>query len=106
MTLHADLRGELAFLRLPRRTHGARLVHRDGQRLLAVAVQVAFQRPVGDEGMRVVRRADDDGVEVFVIEALAPVDVGRGTGKRFSASGKRASLMSHSATTFSSAMEL
>jgi hypothetical protein len=31
--------------------------------------------------MRVVRRADDDGVEVFVIEALAPVDVSRGTGE-------------------------
>ena len=79
MALHADLRGEFALFRLPRRTDSARLVHRDGQRLLAVAMQVTFQRPIGDESMRVVRRADDDGVEVFVIKAFAPVDVSRGT---------------------------
>ena len=51
-------------------------------------MQVAVQRPVGDEGVRVVGRADDHGVEVLLIEALPPVDVGLGLGEPLQGVGK------------------
>jgi hypothetical protein len=53
-------------------------VDRVGERLLAVDVLAAVQGPYVDEGVRVVGRGADDGVDVFLVEALAPVDVGLG----------------------------
>ena len=62
--------------------HLAHFVHRMGQRLLAVHVQPAPQRPHDRNRVRVVGRGDDHGVEVlFLVEHLAKVDVGLGLGK-------------------------
>ena len=104
--LHADLRGKLVLFLHPVRADDAGLFHADRQRLLAIDVQIAIQGPIGDEGVRVIGRADDHGVEVFLLEALPPVDVGLGLGEiASSASGKRFSFTSQRATTFSSASE-
>ena len=75
MTLHADLRGELAFFREPVRTDRARFFDGNRERLLAIHVQVAVQRPVRHERVRVVRGAAHDAVEAFVIQRLTPVGV-------------------------------
>lgn len=40
-----------------------------------------MQRPVGNESVVMVRRADDHRIEVFVVEAVAPVGVGLRFGK-------------------------
>ena len=39
-------------------------------------MQAAIERPVGDECVVVIRGADDDGIEVLLLMALAPVGVG------------------------------
>jgi hypothetical protein len=78
MPLHADLCGKLVFLLHPVGPHHACLFNRDGQRLLAVDVQVAVERPVGDKGMRVIGRADDNRVEVLLLQTLPPIDVSLG----------------------------
>src|SRR3954466_7442090 len=70
VALHADLRGELALLRLPRGAHRARFVHRDRKRLLAIDVQVPLERPVRHEGVAMVRGADDDGIETGMIQRV------------------------------------
>ena len=48
------------------------------QGLFAVAVQAAIQRPIGDESVRMVRSAANHGIDVLLLEALAPIDVGFG----------------------------
>src|SRR6185369_10555770 len=44
--------------------------------LFAIDVHVTVQRPVGDEGMLVIRGANDHGFHVFLIETPTPVPVG------------------------------
>ena len=66
----------LLFLLQVVRAHGADLFHGDAERLLAVDVHVAIERPVGDEGMMVVGGADDHGLDVLLVEHLAPVPIG------------------------------
>ena len=73
MALHADLGGELVLFRQPVGAHHAGFLDGDGERLLAIDVQAAVQRPVGDEGVVVVGGADDHGVDVLLLEALPPV---------------------------------
>jgi hypothetical protein len=51
-------------------------------------MQVAVERPVGDERVVVVRRADDDRIDVLLLKAFAPVGVGFGTGKELEDSGE------------------
>ncbi len=86
--LHADLRGQLVFLLQPVRADDAGFFHADRQRLLAVNVQIAIQGPIGDEGVRVVGSADDHGVQVFLLQALPPVDVGLGLGEMLQCIGE------------------
>src|SRR5262245_15046056 len=38
-------------------------------------MQVSVQRPVGDKGMMVIRRANDHCVQPLVVQALPPVNV-------------------------------
>ena len=40
-----------------------------------------FMRPVGDEGVVVVRGADDHGLDVLLVQHLAPVPIGLGLGE-------------------------
>ena len=56
--------------------------HADAQRLLAENMHIAVQRPVGDEGMVMVRRADDDRLDTLLLQALPPVVVGLGAGEK------------------------
>ena len=86
--LHAHLGGQLVLLLQPVRADHAGLFHADRQGLLAVDVQIAVQGPVGDEGVGVVGRADDHGVEVFLLQALPPIDVGLGLGEPFQGVGE------------------
>jgi hypothetical protein len=79
--LHADLRGQLVLFLQPVRPHDARFLDADRQRFLHVHVQITIECPIGDERMRVVGRAADHGVEVFLVEAFPPIDVGLGLGK-------------------------
>ena len=86
--LHADLRRQLALLLHPVGPDDASFFHGDGQRLLAVHVQIAVQGPVGDEGVGVVSRANDHRVQVLLLEAFPPVDVGLGLGEPLEGIGK------------------
>ncbi len=86
--LHAHLRGEFVLLLQPIRADDAGFFHADRQWLLAIDVQVAIQSPIGDEGVRVIGRANDYRVEVFLFEALPPVDIGLGLGEMFQGVGK------------------
>jgi len=81
VALRADLRGELVFLPEVVGAEQSGFFDADAQRLFHVAVQVAVQRPIADERVRMVRRAAEHRVEALVIEALAPVDVGLGLGE-------------------------
>ena len=93
VSLHADLRGKLVFPLQPVGPHDAGFLDANRQRLLHVDVQVAIERPVGNEGVGVVGRAAKHGVNVFLIEALPPVDVGLGV--RESLQGVRKPLLVH-----------
>jgi hypothetical protein len=55
VALHAHLGGELAFFGEPVGAHDAGFLHGDGEGFLAIDVQAAVERPVGDEGVVVVR---------------------------------------------------
>ena len=81
VALHAHLGGEFVFFLEPVGADGAGLVHGDGEGFFAVNVEVAVDGPVGDEGVGMVCGADDHGVEVFLLEHEAPIDVGFGTGE-------------------------
>ena len=65
VTLGAVLRGQLGFLLEIIRADRAHFFHGDAQRLLAIDVHAAIHRPVGDEGVVVIRGADDHGLDVF-----------------------------------------
>ncbi len=78
VNLRAHLRGELALVLEVRLADDAGLVHGVGQRLLAIDVLAAVHRPDVDEGVGVVGRRADNGVDVLLVEALAPVGVGLG----------------------------
>src|SRR5207245_2405886 len=45
------------------------------QRLFAVDVLAAIHRPIGDKGMGVIQAAADDGLDIFLIQALAPIEI-------------------------------
>jgi len=75
VSLRPDLRGQFVLLGQPVRANHAGFFHGVGQRLLAVHVHVAVQSPIGDERMRVIGGAANHGVDVFLLQALAPVDV-------------------------------
>ena len=79
-----DLRAHLrdGFLLGGQAAHLPHFVDRMGQRLFAIDVEPAPQRPHDGNGVRVVGRRDDDGVEVLLlVEQLAEVDVGLGLRK-------------------------
>jgi hypothetical protein len=79
--LGAYLGGEFAFFRQPVGANHASFLDADGEGLFAVNVEIAVERPVGDEGVMVVGRANHRGIEPLVFEAVAPVGVGFGAGK-------------------------
>ena len=66
----------------------ASLFHAIGQRLFAVDVESPIHRPNGNEGVMMVRRADDHGVEVFLVQALTPILVLLGFWELLSGSGE------------------
>jgi len=53
----------------------------------------------------VVCRTDDDGIDVFLLDALSPVRVGLGSRETLERIGKTGLLTSQSATTFSLLIE-
>src|ERR1035437_1821803 len=81
VTLGAVLRDYFVLVLEIIRADRADFVHADAQRLFAVDVDAAIDRPIDDEGVVVIRRADDDGFNVLRIQTLAPVPVGLGLGK-------------------------
>ena len=81
VALGADLGGELVLVLEIVGADDAGLLDAVGQRLLAVDVLAAVHGPIGDEGVRVVGGAADHGVDVLLVEALAPIHVLLGPGK-------------------------
>ena len=75
MPLRSNLRGKLVLLGEPLGTNHTGLLDGIGQWLFAIHVHVTVQSPIGDEGMRVIGRAADDGIDVFLFQAFAPVEV-------------------------------
>ncbi len=49
-----------------------------GQRFLAVYAQAALHGPIARQGVDLVGRAHDNGIQVLLIEELAPIDIGLG----------------------------
>ena len=84
MPLRAHLRGQLVLVLQIGRPNHPRFFHGIGQRLFAIDVQPAVHRPVGDEGVGVIRCAADHRVEVLLFETLSPIDVVFGFGKLLS----------------------
>src|SRR6185312_777004 len=75
VALVAHLRDELLVgeRRLP---EDARLAHRPGERLLDVDVLARVHRRLGDDGVQVIGRGDDDAVDpLLLVEHLAKVEV-------------------------------
>jgi len=81
VTLRADLGRQLILVLQVRRPDSAGLVDTVCQRLFAIDVQPAIHSPIGHKGVRLIRRAADHGVQVFLFQALPPVDVRLGAGK-------------------------
>ena len=55
---------------------GERLVDVVGERLFTIDVFASIQCSDGDEGVPMVRRGDDDGVDVLALQQLAEVGIG------------------------------
>ncbi|MCX6606873.1 MAG: hypothetical protein NTV52_25275 [Acidobacteria bacterium] len=83
VALGAVLGGDLRFVFEVVGADGADLFDGDAEGFFAEDVFAAVDGPVGDEGVVVVGGADYDGVNVLLIEALAPVVVGFGFGEDF-----------------------
>ena len=75
MAQHPDLGGEFVPFRQPVRPDHPGLLDQDGEGLLTINMQPAVERPVGDERMVMVGRANDDRIEVLLLKALAPIRV-------------------------------
>src|ERR1017187_1733464 len=88
VTLGAVLRGQLGLVLEIVGADRARFLHGDAQRLLAVDVHAAVQRPVGDEGVMVVRGANDHALDVLLVQALPPVPIGLGLREYLEAFGQ------------------
>ena len=58
------------------------------QRFFAVDVHSSIQRPVSDERVSVIGRAADDCINVFLVEAFAPINVVLGTGENLGGFGE------------------
>ena len=65
VALRADLRGEFVFVLQVVGADDAGFLDAVAQRLLAIDMHVAVQRPVGDEGVRVIGRADTTALMSF-----------------------------------------
>src|SRR4030095_16933551 len=78
-----NLRADLGHsLRLPRGLgDNARLGNRARQWLLAIKMPSAIEPPDAGDGVRVVRRRDDDSVEILLIHEPAEIAVGFSRGK-------------------------
>jgi hypothetical protein len=64
--------------------HGAGFENGMGQGLLAVDVPARLQGHHGGDGMRVVRRSNNDSIDAFSVEHLAVINVEVGPGKALS----------------------
>ena len=73
MALRAVLRGHLGLALVVIGAHRANLLDADAERFLAEHVHVAVQRPVGDEGVMVIGRANDHGFHILLVHQAAPV---------------------------------
>ena len=75
MTLCADLCRQLGFILEIVCANDAGFFHAICKRLFAIDVQAAIHRPIGDEGVSVIRRATNHRIEVLLFEALAPIGI-------------------------------
>ncbi len=69
MALGADLGGDFAFVLEPGSANDAGFLDAVDQRLFAIDVFVAVQRPVGDKCVRVIQRATNNGINVLLLKA-------------------------------------
>src|SRR5579884_1392698 len=83
MALRADLRGELVLVLEPGLADDARFGDAVDERLFAINMLAAVHCAIGDERVRVVERAADDGVNVFLFKAFSPVNISLGPRKQF-----------------------
>ena len=81
MTLGATLRGELVLIFEVSFTNRARLLDGIGEGFLAEDVIATVHRPDGHERVMMVRGAANDGVDILLIQCLAPVGVFFGFGE-------------------------
>src|ERR1035441_685867 len=88
MALRADLRGQLVFVLEPGGANDTGFLHAVDQRLFTIDVFAAVHRPVGDEGVRVIQGAADNGVNVLLLKTLAPVYVTSGLGELLADGGQ------------------
>ena len=80
----ADLHGVLAAVVLVSRAHALGVVHRERHRLFLVDVLAGAER--GDEmlAVQMLRRGDQDRVDVLVVEQVAVIEIGLGVRARSS----------------------
>jgi hypothetical protein len=83
MALHSHLGGQLVFLLQVGLTNRPGLINSNGERLLHVDVEITVQGPVGNIGMGMIGGAAEDGIQVRMVKALAPIFVDLGLGKFF-----------------------
>ena len=88
MPLRADLGGELVFGLQPGGANNPGFLDAVDQGLFTIDVFAAVHRPIGDEGVGVIQRAADNGVNIFLLQTLAPVRVALGLGKFLGGGGQ------------------
>ena len=81
MALRAHLGGKLVFVLEPGRANDPGFLHTVDQGFFTIDVFAAVHRPVGDKGVRVIQRAADNGVNILLLQAFAPVRVTPGLGE-------------------------
>lgn len=81
VALRTRLGGDFAALVKIGRAQEAALGHAHADRLFAIDVETAVHRPHRDVRMRMIRGADDDGLEIFLLQTFPPIDVGLGAGE-------------------------
>jgi hypothetical protein len=81
LTMGTDLGRNLSLFLEPVAPYLANLIYRDSERLFAVDVKIAIEGPVGDKGMAMVGRADDNCLNVLVVDAFSPIDIRLRPGK-------------------------
>ena len=81
VTLGAMLGGELHFVLQVIRAHRAGFFHADAERFFAIYVHASVHGPIGDECVVMIGGADDDRLDVLLIEQPPPIRIGFRFGK-------------------------